>query len=95
MYCLHHQVERIGELGITLVVMPQPLITANVVSSSLILFTLMMEVICSTETSILKRATQCHIPEDSILQPMLKFTVENKSHNCINFLDISVHRSKQ
>jgi hypothetical protein len=42
------------------------LVTDNV-SSSLILFTLMMEVISSSETSVLIRTIQCHISEDGIL----------------------------
>jgi 3'-phosphoadenosine 5'-phosphosulfate sulfotransferase (PAPS reductase)/FAD synthetase len=42
----------------------QLLITANVVLSSLILFTLMMEVIRSSETSLLARSTRHHIPEN-------------------------------
>jgi hypothetical protein len=43
----------------------QLLVTANVVPSSLNLFTLMMEAIRSTETSVLTRATQRHIPEQA------------------------------
>jgi hypothetical protein len=49
------RVTRIGELGTTLAVtssMPQLLVTANVLSS-LILVPLMMEVICSSETLVL------------------------------------------
>jgi hypothetical protein len=42
----------------------QLLVTANVVSSSLILFALMMEAIRSSETSVLTRATWRHIPDD-------------------------------
>jgi hypothetical protein len=43
------------------------LVTANAVSSLLILFSLMMEAIHSSETSVLTRVTWCHIPEDSVL----------------------------
>jgi hypothetical protein len=43
------------------------LVTGNVLPSSSILDTLMMEAIRSSETSVLNRATRRHFPEDGIL----------------------------
>jgi hypothetical protein len=58
----------ISELGTTLAItgVLQLLVTVNVVLSSLIIYTLKMEVIRSPET-VLKRATRRHIPDDDIL----------------------------
>jgi hypothetical protein len=63
-YGLYHQGEIIKDLRIALAV--TNIYAVIVVPSSLILFTLMMEVMGSFEAPILTRATRHHVPEDVV-----------------------------
>jgi hypothetical protein len=65
--------------------------TVNVVPSSLLLVTLMMEAIRSSETSALTRATLRNIPEEGILQNALNL----HSFISVYFPEISYRSTNQ
>jgi hypothetical protein len=54
----------------------QLLLTVNVVHSSMILSTLMMQATCSSETSVLTKATWRHFPEGCIIRSHLSENLE-------------------
>jgi hypothetical protein len=67
-----NMVTRIGELGTSLGI--RLIVNINVAPSSLILITLMMEAIRSSECLVLTRAILCYIPEDGRLHNVMKFS---------------------
>jgi hypothetical protein len=73
-YHLHHQGEK-----------NQLLVSANALPVSLILFTLTMEEIYFSETSVHTKATRRHITEDGILYLSLFFIIHVSSYVNLSF----------
>jgi hypothetical protein len=88
-YLLHYQ----GEKIILLRIVPRLLVTANIVPSWQMFVTLMTEVIHSSDTLVLTRATRCNISANGILHLMcgLIFEVMKCTPSRINTSSICLY----
>jgi hypothetical protein len=59
------------------------LVIANAVPNSNILFTLMLEAIRSSETSVITRDTRCHNPVDGILHSHCRETLKSSIQTAV------------
>jgi hypothetical protein len=67
-------------------------VTANVVTSSVILSTLKIEATCSSETSVITIPTRRHIPEDGI--PQIKLDLREIVCVGLDWINLTADRDR-